>query len=58
LATVYPGERTSGIHWTKELFWMQRLEEKSFVHARDRTLIIQSIAIFPEFQRSPGNSTF
>jgi hypothetical protein len=28
--------------WASELVWTQRLEEKSFVSAGDRTLVIQS----------------
>jgi hypothetical protein len=43
-----PGERTSSIHgqeagWAPESVWMQRLEEKSFAPAWDRTLVVQPV---------------
>jgi hypothetical protein len=30
-------------NWASELVWTQRLEEKSFASARDRTPVIQSV---------------
>jgi hypothetical protein len=46
-AVLYARERTSGTHWiggewASELVWTQRLEEKSFATAADRTPVAQS----------------
>jgi hypothetical protein len=45
-AALYPLERTPGTHWAgwaSELVWTQRIEEKSFASAGDRTPVVQSI---------------
>jgi hypothetical protein len=45
-AALCPGERTFGTHcigagWASEPVWTQRLEEKSFAPAGDRTPVFQ-----------------
>jgi hypothetical protein len=42
-AAVYPRERTAGTDWIGGWVWTQRLEEKSFASAGDRTTVVQSV---------------
>jgi hypothetical protein len=47
-AALYPRERTpvpigQEAGWAPEPVWTQRLEEKSFVSAEDRTPVVQSV---------------
>jgi hypothetical protein len=49
MVALYPWERTlvptgQEAGWARELVWTQRLEEKSFAPARDRTSIARSVA--------------
>jgi len=47
-AVLYPQVRTPGIRWiggwwASEVVWKQRVEEKSFASAGDRTQVVQSV---------------
>jgi hypothetical protein len=48
-AALYPKERTPATHWigawgrASQLAWTQRLQEKSFAYAGDRTPVVQTL---------------
>jgi hypothetical protein len=58
--TLYPQENGPGTHWiggcAREPVWTQRLEEKSFVPAKGRTLVVQSVVRHYTDWATPNNT--